>query len=151
MLVWLAFLVTVVLVIVFFIVAAYTVISARTPEGKLDPGNFLFLFFPCIGISFVLILAICAAQVVLNDFVLPHMAIENVPFRKAWSEVRMRIAANKETFLSFFILRLAMPLILDYIGACRVASGTRGVRDSGDVRRWFQCDADGTAGAGPIS
>jgi hypothetical protein len=87
------------------------VIASPTPEGKLDPGNFLILFFPCIGIAFALILAACAAQVVLNDFILPHMAIEGASFRKAWTDVRMRIGASKETFLSFFILRLGMPLL----------------------------------------
>jgi len=111
MLVWLAFLVAMALLSVLCIVAAYTVIASPTPEGKLDPGNFLILFFPCIGIAFVLILAACAAQVVLNDFILPHMAIEGATFRKAWAEVRARIAASKETFLSFFVLRLVMPLL----------------------------------------
>jgi hypothetical protein len=110
-LVWLALLVAVVLVVVCIIIAGYTVVSERTPEGKLDPGNFLFLFFPCIGICFALILAYCVAQVVLNDFILPHMAIEGAPFNRAWADVRVRIQANKETFLSFFIVRLAIPLI----------------------------------------
>jgi hypothetical protein len=111
MLVWLSLLVAAVLVVVLFVAATYTVIATPTPEGKLDPGNFLFLFFPCIGIVFVFILSVCAAQVVLNDFILPHMAIEGATFNKAWADVRVRIAANKETFLSFFILRLGMPLI----------------------------------------
>jgi len=115
MLVWLAFLVLTVLAFVAFFVASYVVIASPTPEGKLDPGNFLILFFPCIGIAFALILAVCAAQVVLNDFILPHMAIEGAPFSRAWAEVRVRIAANRETFLSFFILRLAMPLIAGMI------------------------------------
>ncbi|MGA2538013.1 MAG: hypothetical protein ABSF53_18515 [Terracidiphilus sp.] len=110
-LVWLTFLVFAVLFVVLVIVAAYTVLNTRTPEGKLDPGHFLFLFFPCLGVFAVLVLAVCAAQVVLNDFILPHMAIEGVSFNKAWAEARARMAANKETFMSFFILRLAMPLV----------------------------------------
>jgi hypothetical protein len=110
-LVWLAFLILLVLVIILFIVAGYTVLNTQTPEGKLDPGHFLILFFPCLGIFAVLILAACAAQVVLNDFILPHMAIEGVSFSRAWSEARARMAANKETFASFFILRLTMPLV----------------------------------------
>jgi hypothetical protein len=111
MLVWLAFLVAVAFLIVLFIVAAYTVLDTRTPEGKLDPGHFLTLFFPCFGITLALILAACAAQIVLNDLILPHMAIEGASFSKAWTDVRAHIAANKETFLSYFILRLAMPLV----------------------------------------
>jgi hypothetical protein len=115
MLVWLVFLVLTVLAFLVFFVAGYVVIASPTPEGKLDPGNFLILFLPCIGIAFALLLAVCIAQILLNDFILPHMAIESVPFSKAWAEVRKRIKANKETFLSFFILRLAMPLIAGII------------------------------------
>jgi hypothetical protein len=115
MVVWLVFLVLTVLAFLVFFVAGYVVIATPTPEGKLDPGNFFILFFPCIGVAFALILAACAAQVVLNDFILPHMAIESVSFSKAWAEVRKRIAANKETFVSFFILRVAMPLIAGLI------------------------------------
>jgi hypothetical protein len=148
MLVWLAFLVAVVLAVVFFVVAAYTVIATPTPEGKLDPGNFLFLFFPCIGITFALILAACAAQVVLNDFILPHMAIEGATFRKAWADVWVRIAANKETFLSFFILRLAMPLVAGIVlGAAAwlmglIVFGLLGMSAAG-----FNAMLDGTTGA----
>lgn len=109
-LMWLTFMVLAVLAIVLFIVAGYTVISVRTPEGKLDPGNFLILFFPCIGIAFTLLLAAFSAHVVLNDFILPHMAIEGATFNKAWTDVRARLLANKEAFVSFFILRLAMPV-----------------------------------------
>ncbi len=110
-LVWLAFMVAVVLLVVLFFVAAYTVFQTPTPEGMLDPGHFLILFFPCAGITLGVILAVCMAQIVLNDFILPHMAIEAAPFSKAWAAVRTRIAANKETFLSFFILRIGMPLV----------------------------------------
>jgi hypothetical protein len=111
MLVWLTFLVVGVMAFLIFIVSAYGVIATPTSEGKLDPGPFFFLFLPCFAIALVLIFAACTAQIVLNDFVLPHMAIEGASFRKAWEAARLRIVANKETFVSFLILRLAMPLI----------------------------------------
>lgn len=110
MLVWLVFLVAVALAAVLFVISAYTVFSVRTPDGKLDPGNFFMMFMPCMGAVFVLMLAACAAQVVLNDFILPHMAIEGMPFRQAWIAVRERMTANRETFLSYFILRVGMPI-----------------------------------------
>jgi len=115
MLVWLSFLVAVVLMAVVVVIAAYTVFSARTPDGKLDPGNFLIMFIPCICIAFALIVGIVVAKVVLNDFILPHMAIEGATFRKAWTAVRINIAANKETFTSFLILRITMLLIAGII------------------------------------
>jgi hypothetical protein len=111
MLVWLGFLVAVSLLAVAIVVAAYTVLETRTPDGKLDPGHFLTLFVPCFAIALTLIVAMCAAQVVLNDFILPHMVIEGAPIRRAWAAVRAQIAANRETFLSYFILRVGMPLI----------------------------------------
>jgi len=91
------------------------VVGTPTPEGKLDPGNFLILLFPCIGLAFAFILAVCAARVVLNDLILPHMAIEGASFGKAWAAVRAQIASNKETFISFLILRMTMLVIAGMI------------------------------------
>jgi hypothetical protein len=110
-LVWLCFLVAAVLAFVGVIVAAYGVVATPTADGKLDPGHFLILFFPCLFIGIGLIFAVFIAQVVLNDFILPHMAIESVSFKTGWAAVRVRMAANKETFTSYFILRMGMPLL----------------------------------------
>jgi hypothetical protein len=115
MLFWLSFLVALALLFALVAVAIYTVIGTPTAEGKLDPGNFLIMFFPCIGIALVLIVAILAAKVVLNDFILPHMAIEGATFGKAWTAVWSRIAANRETFISYFILRMTMLLVAGMI------------------------------------
>jgi hypothetical protein len=90
--------------------AAFAVVGTPTPDGKLDPGHFLVLFFPLTAIAFTLILAAWTAQVVMNDFILPHMAIEGVSFLKAWAAVRVHVAGRRETFLSYLILRLAMPV-----------------------------------------
>lgn len=109
--VWLALMVCAVLSLVLFVVAGYGVVATPTAEGKFDLGHFFILFVPCFLVFLALLLAVCAAQIVLNDFVLPHMAIESVPFKKAWQAARERMRTNRETFLSYFILRLAMPLI----------------------------------------
>ncbi len=110
MAVWLVFLMAVAGVVVLVVISAYTVFTVRTPEGKLDAGNFLLLFLPCMGAAFLLILAAASAHVVLNDFIFPHMAIEGLTFRAAWAAARERMKANRETFLSYFILRLGMPI-----------------------------------------
>jgi len=111
LLVWVGLVVLAALAVGIFVVAGYAVLATPGPDGKLDRGNFFFVFFPCLGILVALILAAWTAQVVLNDFILPHIALEGSTFRKAWAAVRGRIAANRETFLSFFILRMAMPII----------------------------------------
>jgi hypothetical protein len=85
--------------------------SSPTDEGKLDPGDFLILFFPCMCIVLGLFLALVTAEVVLHDFILPHMALENATVREAWAAVRPRIRAHRDTFLSYFILRLLLPFL----------------------------------------
>ena len=114
-LVGLVFLVLSVATLGLFALAAYAVLGTPTPEGKLDPGHFLFLFFPLIAIAFTLILAACAAQVVMNDFILPHLAIEGLSVRKAWTAVRIHMVGRCETFLSYFILRLGIPIVAGLI------------------------------------
>lgn len=147
MLVWLTFLVVVVLAFLLFIVAAYGVFAAPTPEGKFDSGHFFFLFLPCFAVALVLILAAFVAQVALNDFVLPHMAIEGASFRKAWEAVRVRITANKETFLYFFILRLAIPLIAGpLLGLAAWAAGELVFGALGISAAGFTAMLDGTNG-----
>jgi hypothetical protein len=111
LLVWLGLAVLAAVALALFILAGYAVLGTPGSDGKLDRGNFFFLFFPCLGILVALILAAWTAQVVLNDFILPHMALEGSTFRKAWVAVRSRITANRETFVSFFILRMAMTVI----------------------------------------
>ena len=111
MLVWLAFLVALSLAIVLVAGAAYAVSGTPSPEGWLDARSFFILFLPCTAIVLVLMLAASAAHVVLNDFILPHMAIEGAPFGRAWADVQARISANRETFLFFFLLRLGLPLV----------------------------------------
>jgi hypothetical protein len=111
LLLWLGFLLAIAVLAILIAISAFAVVGTQTAEGKLDPGHFLFVLFPCIGVIFALTLALCAARVVLNDFILPHMAIEGATFSKAWAEVRVQIDGNKETFVSFFILRTAMLLV----------------------------------------
>jgi hypothetical protein len=43
------------------------------------------------------------------------MAIEGATFREAWADVRAQIVANRETFVSFFILRTVMLLVAGVI------------------------------------
>jgi hypothetical protein len=143
----LVFLVALALTVVAFVVAGYTVFSARTPEGKLDPGNFFLLFLPCMGLVTILLLLASAAQVILNDFILPHMAIEGLTFRRAWAEVRARIAANRETFISFFILRMGVPIFAGIVlvllawGADWLVFGLLGMSSAG-----FSAMLDGLPG-----
>ena len=91
--------------------AVVVLFTARTEEGKLDPGNFLILFFPCIGFALALIAAALTAEVTLHDFILPHMALDNATFGEAWAAVRQRFRGHRDTFLSYIALRLLLPFL----------------------------------------
>ena len=110
MIVWLAFLVLTVVAFVLYFLAAYGSTANANAQGKSDSLHFAFPRFLSSPIALVLLLAACVAHILLNDLILPHMAIEASSFAKAWDAVRAHIAANKVDFLKFFILRLAMPM-----------------------------------------
>jgi hypothetical protein len=92
-------------------VVVFSVLTLRTPDGKLDPGVFLILFLPLVGFIALTILAGLIAEFVIHDFILPHMALEGATFRQAWQSARRIIVADKDAFFSWFILRLGVPLV----------------------------------------
>lgn len=100
-----------------FISVAISVFKLRTPEGKFDPGVFLMTFLPCMGFTFLVCLGAAIAHVVMVDFILPQMALEELTFKEAWTSVKARIRRNGETFFSYFILRLGLSLIVGIIFA----------------------------------
>ena len=93
------------------VIVVLTVMNVPTPEGKYDAGVFLVLFFPSIGFAAFVIILSFLMQVVLNDFILPHMAIENASFRQAWQSVRKAIRADRESFFSYFLLRVLILIV----------------------------------------
>jgi hypothetical protein len=111
LMVWLALLLMVILFMAAVAVLVFVVFTARTPEGQLDPGVFLILFFPCVGFAALVFAAAVVAEVVMHDFILPRMALEDVSFSEAWARVKVEIRADKETFFSYFILRLLLPFL----------------------------------------
>ena len=92
-------------------VVVFSVLTLRTPDGKLDPGVFLILFLPLVGFVALALLTALIAEFVIHDFILPHMALEGMTFRQAWRSVRRTMAADKDAFFSWFILRLGIPLV----------------------------------------
>jgi hypothetical protein len=130
-------------------IAFFALFTLRTPDRKLDLGNFFILFTPCAGIALLLCLAWVIAEVVLRDFILPPMALEKATFREAWMAARQRIAAHRETFFSYFILRLGLPLIAGAIVAVagsivgRIVFATLGMSATG-----FEAMLDDATGVG---
>jgi hypothetical protein len=92
-------------------VVVFSVLTLRTPDGKLDPGVFLILFLPLVGFAALAILTAFISDFVVHDFILPHMALEGATFRQAWRSARRIIFADKDAFFSWCILRLGVPLL----------------------------------------
>jgi hypothetical protein len=111
LLVWLADIGMFLLLGVVLAVVAYTVLNIHTSNGKLDPGVLLVMLFPSLGMAGCVCLLAVVFEVILHDFILPHMAMQQLSFAEAWKVVRQLILAEKETFLSYLILRLLLPSI----------------------------------------
>jgi hypothetical protein len=114
--VWLSFLVAAAIAVVVYVTVADTV-APPTQVDRLAPGNSLLVWISCLLVASGFLIAAFAARVVLNDLILPQMAVEGGTLRRAWTRVRVRIDADRETFLSFFIVRLAMPVIAGLLAA----------------------------------
>ncbi|HKF47560.1 MAG TPA: hypothetical protein VKB38_09405 [Terracidiphilus sp.] len=63
----------------------------------------------------VLMIAALAIDVILRDFMLPHIALENATVGDAWSAVVERIATEKGSFVLYALLRIMLPMVA-YIG-----------------------------------
>ncbi|HWE87195.1 MAG TPA: hypothetical protein VG267_19770 [Terracidiphilus sp.] len=99
-------------VVVVAAIVVLTVANLRTPEGKYDTGVFLVLFFPALGfLAFVVILSLLA-QIVVNDFMLPHIALEGASPGEAWRAVRTRMRADREAFFSYFLFRVLILIMV---------------------------------------
>jgi hypothetical protein len=78
---------------------------------RLDLGGAIPLVLQLIPVMLLLGLAGVALDVVLRDFMLPHMALENASAGEAWSAVLDRIGDQKGAFVLYAILRLLLPFV----------------------------------------
>ena len=69
----------------------------------------LGLILPLLPIIFLLVVLGVALDIVLRDWMLPHMALEDASAGEAWSSVWARISAEKGQFFVYAILRLILP------------------------------------------
>jgi hypothetical protein len=80
------------------------------PSGHLPVAATIGLILPLIPIFFVVVLAALAIDLVLRDFILPHMALENSSAGQAWAAARSYIARELGPFLLYAVLRIVLPL-----------------------------------------
>ena len=68
----------------------------------------LLLFIPVVLLlGFVL----WTLKVVVEDFMLPHVALDNASIAEAWDAALTRIEAEKGRFFIYLLLRLVLPLL----------------------------------------
>lgn len=105
-----AFLFTLLLISVPFILGFYRLSRRLHPGDPFNLADFFVLILPLIPIIILVVLVAIAIHVILNDLMLPHMALESASAGEAWRQVRMRIAAEKGGFLLYTFLRIILPI-----------------------------------------
>jgi hypothetical protein len=93
-----------------FVPAVLRVIHESQAAGRLDFADFLPLILQVVPVFMLLGLAGLAVDVVMRDFMLPHMALENLTAGEAWSAALENIAAEKGAFVLYAILRVLIPI-----------------------------------------
>jgi len=89
----------------------YGLYQSSRSGGQFDVVRFLLLLLPFIAIVVFISLAACIVEVVLHDFILPRMALENLSCLQAWDAVKPSINAEKGSFAMYFFLRLVLPAV----------------------------------------
>jgi hypothetical protein len=105
----LIFLFVMVLVALPFVFGFYRLYLSNQAGESLNVGVLLLLLLPFIGIVICLCLVAYAVNAVMHDFILPHMALENMRFSEAWEAVKPRIRAEKGSFALYLLMRAILP------------------------------------------
>lgn len=105
------FLLAVVLLAIPFAAGFWHLFQETQHGGHLDVPLLLALVLPLIPIILVLALAAFLAHMILRDWMLPHIALDDATAGEAWSQAWARINAEKKQFFVYALLRVALPII----------------------------------------
>lgn len=83
----------------------------RASGGHPDFMSILSYALPLIPIILLFVLVGMAIHLVLTDFMMPHMALENASAWDAWAAVRAHIVAEKGSFFVYALLRIVLPIV----------------------------------------
>lgn len=106
-----AFFAVIVAVLIPFALGFWHVYQLTQTGGPFPLGALLTVLLPCIAVIFVVVLAAISVRIILRDFMLPHIALENASAGQAWAAVRARIAGNLGAFLFYGLLRVVLPIV----------------------------------------
>ena len=100
-----------------FAVGFYRLIRSTQPGDAFNLAGFLSLLLPLIPVVVAVVLVAIALHVILNDLMLPHIALENASAGVAWRQVWIRITAEKGGFLLYAFLRVVLPIAAMIVAA----------------------------------
>ena len=106
----LAFLAAAGLILVPFALGFFHLYRQAQATGHFPVAAAIALALPLIPLFLLLILAGLLVDLVLRDFMLPHMALEDASAGQAWAAVRSRIARETGAFFLYAVLRILLPL-----------------------------------------
>jgi hypothetical protein len=81
------------------------------PGQRMPMDAILDLVLPLIPVLFLLVVIAIAIDIVLRDFMLPHIALDNATAGEALEAVWNHISAEKGTFFLYAVLRILLPLV----------------------------------------
>jgi hypothetical protein len=105
------FMVLVVLVAIPFVAMLWRVVEGSKSAGHVDIGLLLAAVLPLIPVVILLVIAGLLSDLILRDWMMPHIALEDARAGDAWRQVWERIKAEKRQFLVYAILRVILPAI----------------------------------------
>jgi len=105
------FLLLVGLIAIPFAAGFWRVFQDMQPGGHPNIGLLIGLILPLLPIIFLLLATAVALDIILRDWMMPHIALEDASAGEAWSSVWARIKAEKGQFFVYALLRLILPII----------------------------------------
>lgn len=79
--------------------------------GHPDWPRLIVLLLLFIPVMLLLCVVTWAVKVVVEDFMLPHVALDNASIAEAWHAALTRVEAEKGRFFVYLLLRLLLPLL----------------------------------------
>jgi hypothetical protein len=111
LLIWLLLLCIAAAVMLPFGFRFFDLFRAAQVGGQIDPAGVFLLFLAFVPAVLFLFLMFWVVDVMLRDFLLPHVALDDASVEEAWAAARSRIEAEKGKFFVYLLLRLLLPIL----------------------------------------
>jgi hypothetical protein len=110
LLIWLLLLCIAAAVMLPFGFRFFDLYQASQAGTQFDPAVLLVLLLTFIPAVLFLCLMFWVVDVMLHDFMLTHVALDDASMEEAWAAARSRIEAEKGRFFAYMLLRLFLPI-----------------------------------------